>query len=338
MRIIVEPGLALNYLKTDDDIVTGHLDITADIYVISLQTFLQQWTRINDILLLGGRVVIEKTDESVITQWHVVSSPHFLSRMRTGQIRWITGGAAPKGVVNLNSEHFLSATIGSQPHGIPLLDYNVYKRKYSFLFTNRKLRPHRQYLLSLLQQQCLLDTALWCNHDRDITWGHPDFNKIYSTHTVETQSLPQEYNTHASWVDGVIVPEQYKQTWFTLVSETVFESTASFRTEKFYKPVLAGHPFIVCANQGFYQDLRNMGFKTYSNWIDELFDTIEDGQQRIQRLVDTVSWLIKQDLPKFWQETHDVRLYNQQHALAIHSNQHQTFTKQMKDFAHAQTQ
>lgn len=338
MRIIIEPGLALNYLKTpDSDVVIGDLAMTADIYIISLKTFVVQWPRILDILNLGGRIVIEKTDESVVTQWHVASSPHYITRMRTGQIRWITGGDAPNGIVNLNSEHFLAATIGSQPYGIPLLDYDRCRREYTFLFTNRKLRPHRQYLVHLLQKHQLLDHALWCNHDSDITWGHPEFNQIYSTDKVATQNLPQGYDVDSNpgWIDGVIVPAQYKSTWFTLVSETVFESPASFRTEKFYKPVLAGHPFIVCANRGFYQDLKNLGYKTYGDWIDESFDLIDDGQKRIERLIEQIQWLIAQDLPKFWNETQEVRLYNQRHALAIHNNQQQTFTQKMKDFAHA---
>jgi hypothetical protein len=335
MQIIVEPGLALNYLKSDSEIQVGHLGMSADAYVVSLKTFVNQWPRIYDILEMGGKIIIEKTDESVVTQWHIISNSHYITRMNSGQIRWVTGGDAPNGIVNLNSEHFLAATIGSQPYGIPLLDYNKYNRKHTFLFTNRKLRPHRQYLINLLQKQELLENALWCNHDKDITWGHPDFNKVYSQETVEAKHLPAGYDVDADWVDGVIVPAQYKETWFTLVSETVFESPASFRTEKFYKPVLAGHPFMVCANHGFYQDVKNLGYQTYHQWIDESFDHIEDGQQRIHRLVDVVAWLVKQDLPKFWEETKEVRLYNQHHALTIHSSQQQTFTQQMKDFVNA---
>jgi len=310
--------------------------MTVDIYVISLKTFISQWPRICDILELGGRIVIEKTDESVITQWHIASDPHYITRMRSGQIRWITGGDAPKEITNLNSEHFLAATIGSQSYGIPLLDTNKHSCPYSFLFTNRKLRPQRQYLIDLLQQRGLLEDALWCNHESDVTWGHPHFNCTYSTAKIPTRKLPVGYDVdNPGWIDGIIVPKQYQDTWFTLVSETVFESPTSFRTEKFYKPVLAGHPFIVCANRGFYQDIRNLGFKTYSDWIDESFDLIDDGQQRIQRLVDQIAWLVKQDLTKFWAETHQVRLYNQHHALAIHSNQQQTFTQQMKEFVNA---
>lgn len=337
MQIIVEPGLALNYLKPDGEIIEGNLAMTADIYIMSLKTFVQQWPRVYNMLDLGGRAVIEKTDESVITQWHVATSPHYISRMRTGQIRWITGGDAPNNIVNLNSEHFLAATIGSQHYGIPLLDYNNHLRKHSFLFTNRKLRPHRQYLVSLLQKQELLKDALWCNHDTEITWGHPDFNRLYSQEKVNTQTLPEGFDdqSNPSWIDGIIVPAQYRETWFTLVSETVFEHPSSFRTEKFYKPVLIGHPFIVCANRGFYQDIKNLGFQTYDQWIDESFDSIDDGQTRIDRLINEVSWLLTQDLSKFWTETREVRLYNQRHALAIHSNQHETFTQKMKEFVNA---
>jgi hypothetical protein len=337
MQIIVEPDLALNYLRPDSEIRSGHLDITADIYVVSLKTFIGQWPRIYDILNLGGRIIVEKTDESPVTQWHIASAPHYVARMRSGQIRWITGGDAPDGVVNLNSEHFLAATIGSQPYGVPLLDLNKHSCEYSFLFTNRKLRPHRQYLIDLLQQQRLLDHALWCNHESYVTWGHPEFNQVYSKADIPTRKLPQDFDVESNpgWIDGIIVPQQYQNTWFTLVPETVFESPASFRTEKFYKPVLAGHPFVVCANRGFYRDLRNMGFKTYGDWIDERFDLIDNGQQRIERLVEQVAWLVKQDLAKFWAETYQVRLYNQHHALAIHSSQQQTFTQQLKDFVNA---
>lgn len=336
MRIIVEPNLALNYFKPDSEVETGNLAMTADIYVMSLKTFVQQWPRVYDMLCMGGRAVIEKTDESVITQWHIASSPHYLSKMQSGQVRWITGGDAPNNIVNLNSEHFLAATLGSQPYGVPLMNYNASSRKHSFLFTNRKLRPHRQYLIHLLQQQQLLDHALWCNQDSDVTWGHPDFNRVYSEHKVPTQSLPPEYDVeNPGWIDGVIVPEQHLNTWFTLVTETVFEHPSSFRTEKFYKPVLATHPFIVCANKGFYQDLKRLGFQSYGQWIDESFDNIDDGQERIQRLVHEVAWLTQQNLPKFWEETKETRLYNLRHAFAIHSNQHDTFTQQLKDFVNA---
>ena len=337
MRIIVEPGLALNYLRLDANITQGLLAMTPDIYVISLRTFVQQWPRVCDMLDLGGRAVIEKTDESVITQWHIASSPHYITRMNTGQICWITDGDAPETVANLNTEHFLAATIGSQPYGIPLLNYQPHTRPYKFLFTNRKVRPHRRYLIHRLHQEGLLDKSLWCNHEEHTTWGHPDFNVNYTSASLPTQSLPSGYDPDQlpNWIDGVIVPAQYLDTWFTLVSETVFESPASFRTEKFYKPVLAGHPFLVCANYGFYRDLHNLGFRSFNHLIDESFDVIINGKDRMDRLIDTAKWLCQQDLAEFWNAAKEVCLYNQHRALELHNSQHHSFTQQLKEFMNA---
>jgi len=337
VQIIIEPGLALNYLRTDNDITVGGLATTADIYVISLKTLTQHWPRIHDILELGGRVIIEKTDESVITQWHVIQNQRYQPWILQGRLKFVTGGDAPTNIDNLNSEHFLAATMGSQPHGMPLLNYQPYARPYKFLFTNRKVRPHRRYLIHRLHQEGLLANSLWCNHDEHTTWYHSDFNVNYTDENIPVQQLPQDYDLKdpPPWVDGVIVKQQFLDTWFTLVPETVFESGASFRTEKFYKPVLAGHPFVICANSGFYRDLHNLGFRSFGHLIDESFDVIINGKDRMDRLVSTVQWLCQQDLAQFWNAAKEVCLYNQHRALELHNSQHHSFTQQLKEFTNA---
>jgi hypothetical protein len=338
MPIIVEPGLALNYLKTDPEIEFGQLDINRACYVIGLNTFIQQWPIVEKSLHNGSTIAIEKTDESVITQWHVVQNPIYNAWIAQGKLKFITGGDAPNGVSNLNSEHFLAATSGSQPYGVPLLDYNRQQsRPHTFLFTNRKVRPHRRYLIHRLNQEGLLDHALWCNHEGHTTWGHPEFNINYTDENIPVQSLPAGYDPvhKPAWIDGIIINKQFMDTWFSLVTETVFESTASFRTEKFYKSVLVGHPFVICANTGFYKDLHNLGFQSFGHLIDESFDVIINGKDRIDRLVSTVKWLCQQDLAAFWKSAKEVCLYNQRRALELHNSQSYNFTQQLKDFMHA---
>jgi hypothetical protein len=337
MPIIVEPGLALNYLKSDPDIEFDVLTQSQDQCVVSLDTLTQHWATIENILRNGGKIAVEKTDESVITQWHVVQNYTYKEWIANRQLRFITGGNSPNTVTNLNTEHFLAATIGSQPYGIPLLDYKHKSRPYKFLFTNRKVRPHRRYLIHRLDQEQLLNDSLWCNHDSHSTWGHPDFNVNYTNKNIPVQHLPLGYDidNHADWVDGIIIKQQFLDAWFTLVSETVFESPASFRTEKFYKPVLAGHPFLICANSGFYRDLHNLGFRSFGHLIDESFDVIINGKDRIDRLISTVKWLCQQDLAEFWNTAREVCLYNQHHALELHNSQHHSFTQQLKEFMNA---
>lgn len=116
-----------------------------------------------------------------------------------------------------------------------------------------------------------------------------------------------------TWGDAVVHGDAYRDTYFSLVTETVFNYPYSFRTEKIWKPIAVGHPWIAVANQGFYRDLRNMGFRTFDHVIDESFDQIGDNQQRIERIATIVEDLCRQDLASFYQECYNVCKYNQQH-------------------------
>jgi hypothetical protein len=323
----------------DADVVLSYLQSsTADAHwrIISLKTLLEHWPEIEKQLSQGQTIAVEKTDEGVTTLWHIVTNAQYASWIRSGKLRLITSSDAGPDISNFNAEHFLAATIGSQEVGLPL-SYTE-QRPYSFLFTNRKIRPHRRYLILELQKRSLLDHALWsCLSDYN-TYSHPDHNRVYADGvSMPIKLLDAGYDPDVApdWIDGVIYPEQYQDTWFTLVSETVFEYPYSFRTEKIWKPILAGHPFLVCANAGFYRDLRNLGFRTFDRLIDESFDSIINGKDRLDRLIDTVEWLCDQDLAEFWQASRDVCLYNHQHALELHNSLAQNFTPRLLEFMNA---
>lgn len=327
---MIDSDVVLSYLKSGCTVDT-------DRRVISQKTLLGSWASIEKDLKNGHVIAVEKTDESVSTLWHIIKNASMAPWFRSKRLRLITSSDADTGIANLNAEHFLAATLGSQEFSMPV-QYDDHDRAYTFLFTNRKIRPHRRYLILELQRKGLLDRALWSCLDSHNTHGHPDHNRVYA----EGVSLPIKYldsgydpATTPDWIDGVIYPRQYQNTWFTLVSETGFEYPHSFRTEKIWKPILAGHPFVVCSNQGFYRDLRNLGFRTFDHLIDESFDSIIDGKDRLDRLIATVGWLCDQDLQQFWDATRDICLYNHARALELHTNLKKDFTQQFLEFMNA---
>lgn len=116
-----------------------------------------------------------------------------------------------------------------------------------------------------------------------------------------------------AWGDATVDGAAYRDTYFSLVTETVFNYPYSFRTEKIWKPIAIGHPFIAVSNAGFYRDLHRMGFRTFGHLIDESFDRIENNQDRIERIAVTVEDLCRQDLASFYTECYNVCKYNQQH-------------------------
>jgi hypothetical protein len=116
-----------------------------------------------------------------------------------------------------------------------------------------------------------------------------------------------------TWGDAIVDGSAYRDTYFSLVTETVFSYPYSFRTEKIWKPIGVGHPFVAVANRGFYKDLHNMGFKTFGHVIDESFDNIDNNQDRIEHIANVIEDLCQQDLASFYAECYNVCKYNQQH-------------------------
>ena len=249
-------------------------------------------------------------------------------------------------------------------------NYSV-DRPYKFLFFNGRPRPHRIYLLHQLQISGLLDRALWTNladgsayrtnlkliHDgRNILDDPFPMHYLPPEYEVEryrnaTLTIPTKWNAqgpvggdlyakqhlfttnnHYEWGEIYLNSRAYEDTYFSLVTETVFEYTYSFRTEKLWKPVAMGHPWIVASNAGFYRDMHNLGFQTFGHVIDESFDTIDNNQDRIKRIAQIVKDLCSQDLAKFLEECYTVCKYNQQHLLESREKWRKEFPSRFQQF------
>ena len=83
------------------------------------------------------------------------------------------------------------------------------------------------------------------------------------------------------WLDQF---ELCEQSMIYHVSETVFFGRRQHLTEKIFKPIALGMPFVCSAPAGSLQYLRNYGFKTFDSIWNECYDTIIDDALRIGRL------------------------------------------------------
>ena len=85
--------------------------------------------------------------------------------------------------------------------------------------------------------------------------------------------------------------EFYEKSFFSLVTETFYFERDIFPSEKIYKPILHEHPFIVVGCPGLLAMLKDQGFQTFSKWIDESYDTIADGEERMDAIMETAEYL-----------------------------------------------
>jgi len=73
-----------------------------------------------------------------------------------------------------------------------------------------------------------------------------------------------------------------------VVSETVFNHPHPNFSEKTVSALLSNRPFIIIGAYGSLRTLKEKGFKTFDNFIDESYDNIKDPNQRMKQLFNTV--------------------------------------------------
>jgi hypothetical protein len=307
----------------EDDRFFDFLDhniVPGAIYIISRQTFhknielIRQLAEDNVILPVLGNPA--EGSDTILSQILTLNISHCVKQR---QIAIIAGGDLQSDLPCLWFENFLPKILDYDENLEAIQLYQqgwTDQRPYKFLFLNGRGRLHRRTLMSRLNH--LLPDAIWSNLDAKPE--HPirlldpkyefDFykNNTNLTHTgfIKHDLFNQE------WGEIYLNPAPYIDTYFSLVTETVFEYPHSFRTEKIWKPIAIGHPFVAVSNAGYYRDLRELGFRTFDGLIDESFDSIQDNQQRLERIAQEVEWLCQQDLAKFVQESYNICKYNQE--------------------------
>jgi hypothetical protein len=99
-------------------------------------------------------------------------------------------------------------------------------------------------------------------------------------------------------IDGAVIPgiasadipDQVHDSFWHVVTETVFYYDKLHLTEKIFKPIVSKQPFMLLAAPGNLAYLKSYGFKTFDSVIDESYDDIKDPDQRIDAVVDQLNW------------------------------------------------
>jgi hypothetical protein len=222
----------------------------------------------------------------------------------------VSSGDLPSGVAHVTVDIFRyilgRTTIELEKRDSTIIDRIFLKRNKPFLFNflNGVNRNHRALLLEKLNKKDLLARSLW-----SALYDNKFLPKDYQFQVNSDNVINGKYKLN-DWPDGQIFANIFEDSYFSVVTETNFYLPYSFRTEKIYKPLKIGHPFVAAANYGFYRDLHNQGFKTFDHLIDESFDLIDDNDKRLNRIVDVVEFLCNSNLEEFLNEAEDICRHN----------------------------
>ena len=185
-----------------------------------------------------------------------------------------------------------------QKHKDTKYNFNHALKNFDFLYLNKSKRQHRIKLYQNLHKDNVLDQSLYCFHQYDKTALRKDFE------------LPWVDHYPFRGLDQDIYEKPYNDTKFNLVSETNDNSTDVFMTEKIWKPIIAEQVFIVHGNYLYLQKLKELGFKTFSNYFNESYDLEIDRDLRIEKIVQLCKELKNFDWRDMYLQTKGLRKHN----------------------------
>jgi hypothetical protein len=160
---------------------------------------------------------------------------------------------------------------------------------YDFLIYNRAWQGTREYRLRFAEMLLEQKIKEFCN----IRFAPIDDNVHYLDHAYHNQkwtihtNLESYYdlNTIDSTASADYTSSDYITSNIEVVLETLFDDDRLHLTEKTLRPIACRQPFILIATHGSLEYLRNYGFETFSNLLDESYDTIIDPVARMAAVV-----------------------------------------------------
>lgn len=195
-----------------------------------------------------------------------------------------------------------------------IIDFKPVNQKNLYLTYNRNPRHHRVQLILNLLKHNIFDRGLISLSElvyktpEDANVEHVDFLKNNAPFVI-SEGCDLFFNMCCN-----ITKEDYEKTFISMVTETLVDEGTLFISEKVWKPIMVGHPFIVYGNLGTLKFLKSMGYRTFDKWISEEYDNEPDSGKRCNMITDELvklSTKTVEELKLIRSEMNEVCDYNQ---------------------------
>jgi len=127
---------------------------------------------------------------------------------------------------------------------------------------------------------------------------------------------------------------QYKRIYFNIVTESCYYEDCIYFSEKTFRPISQLTPFLFVGTPFSLAKLREVGFKTFSPYIDESYDEEIDNDKRFFMILDEVKRLCnmtKKEIHKWYYEMEDILIYNQDHFANYKMQDHKNVWNEISD-------
>lgn len=186
------------------------------------------------------------------------------------------------------------------------IKYQTGPRKKTFLCFNRRYNDHRLMLYLAMVQKGLIDQCYYsmdktqpeadrsfienCKH---LLSRFPDMGLSSEDVLAADKLLPlvldnPNFSSYPMEPNSDPVRHLYNNSLINIITETYFFNKIIHVTEKTYKPIAFMQPFILVGAAGSLQHIKDMGFKTFSEFWDESYDLEKDDKKRFAMIMSVI--------------------------------------------------
>jgi hypothetical protein len=208
---------------------------------------------------------------------------------------------------------------------IPATPVHTNKRLYDFTVLSRTHKWWRATAMTDLHKAGLLENCLW-SYRTDVALNEPETDNPIEVDTLGIRADIADFLNNGPYTCDTLTADQqndhhiietahYADSYCNLVLETHFDADGSdgaFLTEKTFKPIKHGQPFVIIGCAGSLATLRKLGYRTFDHAIDNSYDDIKDNTQRWLAVKAAISKLKSQDLHSWFESCKSDVEHNQQ--------------------------
>lgn len=220
---------------------------------------------------------------------------------------------------HINNVDYLTRFTCGKEH--PIIDHGNLK-KHSFVFLVGKLHQHRKNLLEVMAKRGILNYTLLSLRNPGRAYKHLLPEHCVLPNEYEWPEITQLGDFQAGWLDrhspmaiafnkniGKAHPMLYKDTAYSLVSETNIEPNINYITEKTWTPMVAEHLIVGHGNRNNNYFLETLGFVMHNDFIPHYDDSDHS------RVIDICEGLLQESVTTVYRHTQKQREHNRQLAL-----------------------
>ena len=242
--------------------------------------------------------------------------PDFLSWINQLKPKVLADGIAGKWLKEnyskcefIELQHPLLEYARTKPQLSTLVRHNPKKDFLCLMSDHPDGRLHRKFLHEQMTEKRLIEHTVYnFSPPTPMTEVHDDLKESFSEIVIKG----------LSWSDGIPSVHYYNQTNLEIIAETFGghrfgghhgRDDTFFITEKTTKPIAMKHPFMVLSSFHFLKNLRELGFRTFSDHLDESYDLEQDMKKRVEIITNNLV-MLKVSSGKLYNDTKEIRDHN----------------------------